>query len=67
MAEINEIEAFLNEIAEESKGDTPSRYISRERLDTTINEESGTSELFSGYIFEGYTEELKETMVNPPQ
>ena len=30
MAEMNEIEAFLNEIAEESKGDTPSRYINRE-------------------------------------
>jgi len=59
MAEMNEIEAFLNEIAEESKGETPSRYINRERLDTKINEETGTSELFSGYIFEGYTEGIE--------
>jgi len=55
----NEIEAFLSEIevaasaAKTEEG--PRKYVKRERLVVTIDEESGNSGLHKNYILEGYT------------
>ena len=59
MVELNEIEAFLQEIAEEQKTDSPTRYINRDKLSCPIDDETKYSDLYSGYIFEGYTEGIE--------
>jgi len=55
----NEIEAFLTEIesaAAAAKTDEgPRKYVNRDRLVVTIDEESGNSGLHKNYILEGFT------------
>jgi hypothetical protein len=55
----NEIEAFLSEIevaaAAAKTEEGPRKYVNRERLVVTIDEESGNSGLHKNYILEGFT------------
>ena len=55
MAKTNEIDAFLEEIAEEQRENSNTRFINRERLDCPIDEDTGYSDIYTGYILEGYT------------
>ncbi len=56
MVNANEIEAFLAEVeAQSSTSGTSGRYINRDRLVVSIDEDTGYSELHSGYLLEGYT------------
>ena len=55
MSNENAIEAFLAEVEEQSGNNNTGKYINRDRLLVPIDEDSGYSELHSGYILEGYT------------
>jgi len=56
MANTNEIEAFLAEVAaENTNGGATTRFVNRDKLDCSIDEDTGYSPLFNGYIVEGYT------------
>jgi len=60
MANVKEIEAFLNELQTEAKDNKgPTQYVNRDKLDCQIDEKSGFSEMFEGYILEGYTEGIE--------
>ena len=60
MANVKEIEAFLNEIQTEAKENRgPTQYVNRDKLDCQIDEKSGYSSMFTGYILEGYTEGIE--------
>jgi len=55
MVDMNEIENFLAEVEAQAGSKTTPRYINRDRLVVGIDDESGYSEIHSGYILEGYT------------
>lgn len=56
MANMNEIESFLAEVEQKNADNkTPTRYVNRDRLKANIDEDSGYSNLYNGYILEGYT------------
>jgi hypothetical protein len=56
----NEIEAFLAEVESEQKASQgPKTYVNRDTLKVAINEDSGYSEMYEGYILEGYTEGIE--------
>tara|TARA_R110002167_G_scaffold201342_2_gene404946 strand:- start:1651 stop:2133 length:483 start_codon:yes stop_codon:yes gene_type:complete len=56
----NEIEAFLAEIETEQQANKGERtYISRDTLKAIIDEDSGYSEMYEGYILEGFTEGIE--------
>ena len=56
MANTNEIEAFLAEVTEENKDSgVTARFINRDRLDAKIDDDTGYSSLFNGYLMEGFT------------
>ena len=56
MVDNNEIEEFLAEVeANGGNKNNSGKYINRDRLTAPISEETGYSELFTGYILEGYT------------
>jgi hypothetical protein len=56
----NEIEAFLAEIETEQQANRGAKtYVNRETLKVPISEDSGYSEMFEGYILEGYTEGIE--------
>tara|TARA_R110002096_G_scaffold82126_2_gene191062 strand:- start:152 stop:616 length:465 start_codon:yes stop_codon:yes gene_type:complete len=60
MSNVSEIEAFLSNLEEETKANsTPAMYVQRDKLVATIDEDSGYSDLFTGYIVEGYTEGIE--------
>ena len=60
MANIKDIEAFLNELQTEAKENRgPTQYVNRDKLEAPIDEDSGYSEMFNGYILEGYTEGIE--------
>jgi len=60
MSESNEIEAFLAEVESEQKENQgPRTYVNRDTLKVAIDEDSGYSEMFEGYILEGYTEGIE--------
>ncbi len=54
MVNMNDIEAFLKEVEEQTESN-PTRYVNRDRLAVPIDEETGYSDLHSGYILEGFT------------
>ena len=55
-----DIEAFLAEVESENKANQgPRTYVNRDTLKVAINEESGYSDMFEGYILEGYTEGIE--------
>tara|TARA_B100000287_G_scaffold162770_2_gene153553 strand:+ start:14672 stop:15136 length:465 start_codon:yes stop_codon:yes gene_type:complete len=55
-----EIEAFLAEVESEQKASQgPKTYVNRDTLKVAIDEESGYSEMYEGYILEGYTEGIE--------
>ena len=55
MANVKEIEAFLTELESEAQENTTMRFISRDKLMAPIDDDSGYSDIFEGYILEGYT------------
>ena len=56
----NEIEAFLAEIETEQEANKGERtYVQRETLKATIDEDSGYSQMYEGYILEGFTEGIE--------
>ena len=55
MANVKEIEAFLSELETEATENTNIRFINRDKLMAPIDEDSGYSDIFEGYILEGYT------------
>ena len=55
-----EIEAFLAEVESEQKASQgPKTYVNRDTLKVAIDEDSGYSEMYEGYILEGYTEGIE--------
>ena len=55
MANVKEIEEFLSELETEAQENTNVRFITRDKLNAPIDEDSGYSDIFEGYILEGYT------------
>ena len=56
----NEIEAFLAEIETEQEANKGERtYVQRDTLKAVIDEDSGYSKMFEGYILEGFTEGIE--------
>ena len=59
MSNVNEIEAFLSELETEARENSNVRYISRDKLVCQIDEETGYSPMYTGYILEGYTDGIE--------
>jgi len=60
MSNVSEIEAFLTNLEAETKANsTPAMYVQRDKLVATIDEDTGYSDLLTGYIVEGYTEGIE--------
>jgi hypothetical protein len=60
MSDNTEIESFLAEIESEQRANQgPRTYVNRDTLKVVISEDSGYSEMFEGYILEGFTEGIE--------
>jgi hypothetical protein len=60
MSNVSEIESFLADLEEEVRANSPpTMYVQRDKLEVKIDEDTGYSDLYAGYIVEGYTEGIE--------